>query len=110
MDIPPQATSSPSALRSLIGTLTQYVEARLRLIQIESKEASTRLVSLLLLAVVSLGLVALGWLIAVPALIWLIAEKLNQPWYLVALFTAVAHLVFGFLLLFTLKIKLGKQD
>lgn len=108
METPSQATASPSALRSLAGTLALYFEARLRLVQIESKEAGSRVVALLFLAVISLSLLALGWLIAIPALLWLIAEKLDQPWYLVALVAAVIHLFLGFILLLTLKLKLGK--
>jgi uncharacterized membrane protein YqjE len=108
MDLHSQASVPQSALRSLAGTLTLYAEARLRLVQIESKEAGARLVSLLFIAAIGLGLTALGWLIAVPAIIWLISEKLAQPWYLVALVTAVLHLAIGFILLLTLKIKLGR--
>jgi uncharacterized membrane protein YqjE len=108
MDLHSQASVPQSALRSLVGTLTLYAEARLRLVQIESKEAGARLVSLLFIAAIGLGLTALGWLIAVPAIIWLISENLAQPWYLVALVTAVLHLAIGFILLLTLKIKLGR--
>jgi len=108
MDPHPPASAPPSALRSLVGTLTLYAEARLRLVQIESKEAGARIVSLLFIAALGLGLTALGWLIALPALIWLISEKLAQPWYLVALVAAVLHLAFGFILLLTLKLKLGR--
>ena len=108
MDHHPQASGPQSALLSLVGTLALYVEARLRLVQIESREAGVRLVSLALIAAIALGLTALGWLIAVPALIWLISEKLSQPWYLVALVAGALHLAVGFILLLTLKIKLGR--
>jgi uncharacterized membrane protein YqjE len=111
MDPLPKAQASagsPSGVRELVSTFVLYIEARLRLVQIESKEAGARLLSLTLLAVITLGALCLGWLIAVPALIWLISEKLSQPWHLVALVTAAIHLAFGFICLVTLKIKLAR--
>ena len=104
-----QASSAPlSGLRDLVSTVILYFDARLRLIQIESREAGTHVLSLVILAVIAIGFLALGWLIAIPALIWLLSEKLSQPWHLVALCTACIHLVLGFIFLIALKTKLAR--
>lgn len=104
-----QAPPAPlSGLRDLVSTVVLYLDARLRLVQIESREAGTHILSLIILAVIAIGFLALGWLIAIPALIWLISHKLSQPWHLVALAAAAIHLALGFIFLLTLKIKLAR--
>lgn len=104
-----QATPNPlSGLRDWVSTIILYLDARLRLIQIESREAGSHVLTLVVLAVIAIGFLALGWLIAIPALIWLISEKLSQPWQVVALSTAGIHLVLGFIFLIALKTKLAR--
>jgi len=108
MELPPDALPPPSALRGLVQTLTLYVEARLRLFQIESKEAGGQLAVLAILTTLLLGALLIAWMIAVPALIWLVAQQIDWHWSRVALATAGLHLLVGLITLFILKHRLRK--
>lgn len=104
-----QASTAPSTgFNSLVKTVFLYLDARLRLVQIESKEAGTRILSVFILTVITLGAFALGWLIAIPALIWWIADKYAQPWHLVAFSAAGAHIVLALILVIILKSKIAR--
>lgn len=103
MEPPLEAPPRPSALRELAQTLTHYVEARLRLFQIESQEAGGQLLTLAVLTVCLLGSLLIAWMIAVPAVIWLIAQQVDWHWSQVALATAGLHLLAGFAAFFLLK-------
>jgi uncharacterized membrane protein YqjE len=108
MDSPTDAPPRPSALRGLAQTLALYVEARLRLFQIESQEAGGQIASLVVLAMLLLGSLLIAWMIAVPALIWLVAQQTTWHWSHVALITAGVHLLASLLTFFVLKQRLRK--
>jgi uncharacterized membrane protein YqjE len=108
MDSSSDALPPPSALRGLAQTLALYVEARLRLFQIESQEAGGQIASLAFLAVLFVGSLLIAWMIAVPALIWLIARQTAWHWSYIALITAGVHLLASFLTLLVLKQRLRK--
>lgn len=81
----------PSRLKSLLRALALYVEARGQLLQIEAREAGTRLATLILAATLTAGSLLAGWLLALPALVWLLAKALARPWWQVALGVAALH-------------------
>lgn len=95
-----------SRVKSLLHTLALYVEARGRLLQIEAQEAGTRLVEIVILVVVLLAFLLFGWMVALPALIWLVADTQDWPVWKVALWTAAAHLLLAFISALTLRAKL----
>lgn len=92
-----------SRLKSLLRALALYGEARGRLLQIEAQEAGVKFTSLLVLSAIAAGLLFCGWLLAVPALVWLVAQTQGWPWWKVALSAAGAHLLFG--LAFLLRVR-----
>jgi uncharacterized membrane protein YqjE len=111
MELPsptPAAQARPSAVRELLQSLVLYVEARLRLLQIESREAGSHLVGLVILVALCLGSLLGAWLIAMPALIWLIAHQSDWHWSRVALAAAAFHLLLGIILISVLKSRLHK--
>lgn len=87
----------PSRLKSLLRALALYVEARGQLLQIETREAGTHLVSVILAASLTAGFLLAGWLLALPALVWLLAETLARPWWQVALAVAGIHFLTAFI-------------
>lgn len=89
---PAAAEARPPALRGLVHDLAGYVSARLRLAEIESREAGARIAVLAILACICAGSLLTAWLIAVPALIFLMAETSGWHWHRVALITAALHL------------------
>lgn len=93
-------------VKSLLRTLALYAEARGRLLQIEAQEAGARLSGIFILVVLLVGFLLFGWLLALPALVWLIADSAGMPWYQVALFGAGAHLVLAFVFFLILKTRL----
>jgi len=97
-----------SRLKSLLRTLALYGEARGRLLQIEVQEAGVQLTMILVLAVIVSGCLLCGWLLAVPALVWLISLSQGWPWWQVALGAAGAHLFFGLIFLLRLRIMLRR--
>jgi uncharacterized membrane protein YqjE len=103
----PSSSAAPSAIREWLGTVALYAVARLQLLQLEAREAGSRSLSLLLLAVLALGVLGSGWLIAVPALVWLAAETFSIPWHIAALAAAALHILVGGLLLALLKRKIA---
>ncbi len=86
-----------SRLKALLHALALYAEARGRLLQIETQEAGGKFSSILVLAAILSGFLLCGWLMAVPAVIWMIAQSQGWPWHLVALGVAGLHLFLAFI-------------
>ncbi len=97
-----------SRVKSLLRALALYAEARGRLLQIEAQEAGVRLSAILILSVMLCGFLLFGWMLALPALVWLVAEWQGWPWWRVALGAAAAHLFFAFILVLSLKSRLRR--
>lgn len=97
-----------SRVKSLLRALALYAEARGRLLQIEAQEAGTKFTSIIMLAVVLSGCLLCGWMLALPALIWLIAQSQGWPWHFVALGAAGLHLLLGFIFLLMLLSRLRR--
>jgi uncharacterized membrane protein YqjE len=97
-----------SRLKSLLRALALYAEARGRLLQIEAQEAGSKFTGVIVLAVVLSGSLLGGWMLAMPALVWLIAQTWGWPWHLVALSAAGLHLLLGFLFLLMLLSRLRR--
>jgi uncharacterized membrane protein YqjE len=93
-------------LRSLFQALALYIEARGRLVQIELREAAGGSIGVLAFAVLMLGAVLFAWLLALPALVWLVAKSQGWPWAYVALTAAGIHLVLAFIFFLLLKARL----
>jgi uncharacterized membrane protein YqjE len=106
MDPSPTAQPSPSAFRGLAQTLVHYIETRLRLAQIESREAASHLIGIACLLTLLLGSLLVAWIIALPALIWIIAQQFAWHWSRVALATAAIHLLLSLIALISLKRRL----
>jgi uncharacterized membrane protein YqjE len=100
--------SEVSRLKALLRALALYAEARGRLLQIETQEAGVKFSSILVLAAVLSGFLLCGWLMAVPALIWLVSQSQGWPWHLVALSVAGLHLFFAFITLLMLLSRLRR--
>lgn len=98
-----------SRVNSLLRALALYVEARGRLLQIEAREAGSRFSIILVLAVLLSGSFLVAWMLTMPALIWLIADKQGWPWWYVALGAAALHLLFALVLSFALLVRLKKM-
>lgn len=97
-----------SRVKSLLRALALYAEARGRLLQIEAQEAGTKFTSIIMLAVVLSGCLLCGWMLALPALVWLIAQYQGWPWHFVALGAAGLHLLLGFIFLLMLLSRLRR--
>jgi uncharacterized membrane protein YqjE len=91
-----------------LSALLTYLEARAKLFQLEGRETTSRLITIATLAALALSLLITGWLIAMPALIWLAAEHLHWHWSRIALATAAAHLLLVLILLAALKNRLSR--
>lgn len=92
-----------SRIKSLLRALALYGEARGRLLQIEAQEAGVHFTNILVLAAVASGCLLCGWLLAVPAFVWLVAEWQGWPWWKVALGAAGAHMFFGLIFLMRMR-------
>ncbi len=97
-----------SRLTSLLRSLALYIEARGRLLQIEVKEAGVHFSGILVMAVLLAGCLLCGWLLALPALVWMVAESQGWHWSRVALGAAGLHLFFGLVLLGMLMARLRR--
>lgn len=102
---PPESEKSASAA-GLLRAVALYVEARGRLFHIEGREAGLRLSGLAGMFMLAFAALLVGWLLAVPALVWIIAESNGWHWTRVALIAAGLHLFFGLLFLAGLKSRL----
>ena len=111
METGPTASATPpprSRVTGFLRALALYVEARGRLLQIEGLEAGARISSVSGHFILTLTSLVIGWMLATPALVWIVAEKCGWHWSKVALCGAALHLVLGFLLLFLLKMRLSR--
>lgn len=100
------AAEERASASELLRSLALYLEARGRLLHIEGQEAGTRLSSLTGMFMVALVALLIGWLLATPALVWIIAESIGWHWTRVALAGAGIHLFIGLLFLAGLKSRL----
>jgi len=100
--------SEVSRVKSLLRTTALYAEARGRLLQIEAQEAGTKFSAIIVIPIILSGCLLSGWMLALPALVWLIAETQGWPWWQVALGAAAAHIGLGFVLLISLKVRLKR--
>ncbi|MDZ4289702.1 MAG: phage holin family protein [Prosthecobacter sp.] len=95
-------------LKSLLHALALYVEARGKLLQIEAQEAASKSVGGVVLAAIMAACVFCGWLLAAPALVWLVAKSQGWHWTYVALGAAGVHLGLAFVCFLVLKAKLRR--
>lgn len=95
-------------LKSLLRAVALYMEARGRLLQIEAQEAGGKLSTVLVVSVLLAGSLLCGWLLALPALVWLVAESQGWHWSRVALGAAGLHFFLGLVLLGFLKARLRR--
>jgi len=108
--MPLEATvTGTDRVRSLIGVLLRYVAARGKLFQIEAQEAGTHLAGVAVLLVLGLGMLAGAWCLLVPAGVWFAAQKLHQPWEVVAAVAGGAHLLLALIFLLRLKGRLSRM-
>ena len=102
---PPPSEERASAT-GLLRAVALYIEARGRLLHIEGQEAGGRLSNLTGMFMLALTAFIIGWMLAAPALVWMIAESNGWHWTRVALAGAGIHLFLGLLLLAGLKTRL----
>lgn len=103
---PPPSTEEHASAPGLLHSIAHYAEARGRLLQIEAQEAGSRLSNLLGMLVIALGGLVIGWMLAVPALIWLLVQRYDWPWAYVTLAAAGIHLFLGIIFFLSLKTRL----
>lgn len=84
-------------LKSLVASLTQFVESRVKLAASESKSALRHLVTVLVCAVGALVLALLGFVYLVVFAIVGIAHLLGVSWIWVALVVALVHFAIALL-------------
>ena len=84
---------------SVLESILAYLDARVSLFKLESKEASGNLVRRALLLVIAAIFLIFGYFIAITAGISLAATRLETPWEYIALGTAAAHASLGILAL-----------
>lgn len=102
----PPGPEEHASASGLLHSLALYLEVRGRLLQIESQEAGARLSGLVGMLALALGGVLIGWMLAAPALVWIIAERGGWHWTHVALVGAGIHLFIGLVFLLGLKTRL----
>jgi uncharacterized membrane protein YqjE len=95
-------------IKSLLHALALYVEARGRLLQIEAQEAGSKSLGVLILAVVMLICLFGAWLLAAPALVWLLAKSQGWHWTHVALGAAGLHLALAVICFLAVKGRLRR--
>jgi len=99
----PHGQEERASASGLFRAIALYIEARVRLLHIEGQEAGLRITGLSGLFMMSLAAFIIGWMLAAPALVWLVADTNGWHWTRVALAGAGAHIVLGLLLLAGLK-------
>ncbi|MCF7784903.1 MAG: phage holin family protein [Prosthecobacter sp.] len=102
----PPAPEERASATGLLRAVALYIEARGRLLHIEGQEAGSRLINLTGMVMLAFAAFGIGWMLAAPALVYIIAESNGWPWTRVALAGAGIHLFLGLLLLAGLKSKL----
>ena len=95
----PPAPEERASATGLLRAVALYIEARGRLLHIEGQEAGNRLTNLSGMFMLALGAFVIGWMLAAPALVWIIADSNGWHWTRVALAGAGIHLFLGLLLL-----------
>jgi|694.fasta_scaffold98509_2 uncharacterized membrane protein YqjE len=104
----PAAATGRQCVTGFLRSMALYVEARGRLLQIEAQETGVRVSSLAAHVVITLASIIIGWMLAAPAVVWMIAEKSGWHWTHVALCGGGVHLITGVLLLIALKARLKR--
>jgi uncharacterized membrane protein YqjE len=102
----PPAPEERASATGLLRALALYIEARGRLLHIEGQEAGSHIAGLTGLFMLALSACVIGWMLAAPALVWIIADASGWHWTRVALAGAGIHLALGLLLLAGLKYRL----
>ena len=102
----PNGPEERASASGLLRSIALYVEARGRLLHIEGQEAGTRVAGLVGMFIFSLVALIIGWMLAAPAIVWIIADKNGWHWTHVALAGAGIHLFLGLLLIIGLKSRL----
>jgi uncharacterized membrane protein YqjE len=102
----PPAPEERASAAGLLRSVALYIEARGRLLHIEGQEAGSRLGGLSGMFVLAIAAFVIGWMLAAPALVWIIADSNGWHWTRVALAGAGIHLFLGLLLLAGLKSRL----
>ena len=99
----PTSSLATQRLRGLAQAGLAYAEARGKLFQIEAEEAGYHAGIIGRAAGIGAGAIVGAWLLLVPAVISLVAKKLEQPWEYVAAALGALHLIIGLALLLRLK-------
>lgn len=102
----PPAPEERASATGLLRSVALYIEARGRLLHIEGQEAGNRLTNLSGMFMLAFAAFVIGWMLAAPALVWIIADANGWHWTRVALAGAGIHLFLGVLLLAGLKSRL----
>jgi uncharacterized membrane protein YqjE len=102
----PPAPEERASATGLLRAVALYIEARGRLLHIEGQEAGSRLTNLSGMFMLAFAAFGIGWMLAAPALVYIIAESNGWHWTRVALAGAGIHLCLGLLLLAGLKSRL----
>ncbi len=102
----PPAPEERASATGLLRAVALYIEARGRLLHIEGQEAGGRLANLSSMFMLAFAALIIGWMLAAPALVWIIADFNGWHWTRVALAGAGIHLFLGLLLLAGLKSRL----
>jgi len=102
----PPAPEERASATGLLRAVALYIEARGRLLHIEGQEAGNRLTNLSGMFMLAFAAFVIGWMLAAPALVWIIADANGWHWARVALAGAGIHLFIGVLLLAGLKSRL----
>jgi len=102
----PPAPEERASATGLLRAVALYIEARGRLLHIEGQEAGSRLTNLSGMFMLAFAAFVIGWMLAAPALVWIIADSNGWHWTRVALAGAGIHLFLGVLLLAGLKSRL----
>ena len=103
---PPPGPTAASGIRGLVRAWVLYAEAPGRLLQIEAREAGGRITGVSLLALGTFGALFTAWLLAMPAIVWMLAERTGWHWSRAAMALAATHIVLGMIASLWLKRKL----
>ena len=95
------ATLAPMAgqihrIKSLLHSLTLYIEARGKLFQIEAQDAAAKILVISVVTAILVACLLTCWILAVPALVWIVAQAIGWTWASVALLAALMHLVLAY--------------
>lgn len=90
-----------------LGSIFDYLEARLSLFRIEATEARGRIVRRVIAAVAGAFFLLVAYAAAIVGAVAWISDHFGKPWPLVTLAAAGAHLLAGLLLLLAAKKRFG---